>query len=276
MLVVGGEVDLAGQDLAVHPRAGRLRERHGLLDRSRAGDLIADYQDGRVGLEQGVRGPVQLGGRPGPAGRDRAQSLRGRLGLCQHDVEGEREEDWPRRRRQGHPERPAEVQRKRLGVRDLGGPLAELVGQGFQFAGEDRLADLEIRRVDAGGHDDRGAGHVRVVEVAEAVSRSRQGVEVDDAHGADGRVVIAVIAAGLGVAGGHPDGHVLVQSEHVLQVAIGDGLHDRELGRPGVAEDVLDPVALDGLDEELGAGGPAHRSSPGRRPVLSMAARGAG
>ena len=61
-------------------------------------------------------------------------------------------------------------------------------------------------------------------------------------------------ARGARVAVGHPDHDRLLQAEHELERGeVGHHLHDRELGRAGIAEEMRDAL----VDEELEEGGAA-------------------
>jgi hypothetical protein len=79
-------------------------------------------------------------------------------------------------------------------------------------------------------------------------------MEVVDACGQYGGIVVTVIPAGLCVAGGRPDGDVLVEAEDVLQITSRQRFHHRQLGGAGVAEDVGDAVGFEGVDEQVRAG----------------------
>jgi len=139
-------------------------------------------------------------------------------------------------------------------MRDLRGVLTELIDQRLEVAGQDRLLVAEIELVGSGGDHRRCAAVHRPEDVPEAVGEPRRDVEVRDADGADIRIAVGVIPARRGVAGGHPRGDVLLEPEDVLDVAPRERVHDRKLRRSGVAEQVVDAVLFEGVDEQFRAG----------------------
>jgi hypothetical protein len=79
-------------------------------------------------------------------------------------------------------------------------------------------------------------------------------------------MTVGALALDAGVPRRHPDRDVLVGCHDVLDRGVGQRLGDREFRRPGVAEQVVDAVLLQGLDEVVGA-------RAGRAPAARVARR---
>ena len=266
LLVVGREVDLAGEDLAVDAGAGGLGEVHGGVDGrpARPGDAVADHECHVLRIHNEVGGPGDLRGVAAAGVGDRPQAVGLGVGRIEHHVERQREEDGPRRRRERGSDRPAEHRRQRLDVTDLVGPLGELVGHPHEVAREDRFLVAEVAAVGARGHEHGRAGDRGRIEVSEPVCQSRREVQVRDSGREDVAVLAAihpvsplavgVVPPGARVPRRHADRDVLVQAEDVLDVAVGQRVDDRQFGRPGVPEDVCDAGLRQRLDDQLAAG----------------------
>ena len=124
----------------------------------------------------------------------------------------------------------------------------------------DRVAFLEgvradeVRRHLAGDADDRDRIHHRVGEAGHRVGRAGAGGHEDDAD----------LARGAGVAFRRMDRPLLVAHEDVLHLLlVEERVVDGQHGPARIAEDVLDPLILQGADHHLGAGHHlAHRAAP--------------
>ena len=229
--------------------------------------------DGR----QGVRGPGlgdpaarqdrrpvgagQQGGGPPQRLERRADAAVGDVGRGQVEpvgglhlhVERQGEEDRAGRRREGGLDRPPDRGRDVLHPPDLGGPLGPGPGHGDQVGGQDRLLEQQPAVLLAGGHQQRRALAVGVVEHAQGVAQPAGGVDVG--HGQ--------AAGGHGEAVGHGHDRDLVEAEDVGEPrVVGQGVDQRQLGGAGVAEDVADAGAGEDLQERLDAAGGPHRPCP--------------
>ena len=60
--------------------------------------------------------------------------------------------------------------------------------------------------------------------------------------------------AGAGVSRGHSDRDILVQGKHVVERRAFQRVHDREFGRPGIAEDAGHPIGFERVDEQVPTG----------------------
>ena len=94
----------------------------------------------------------------------------------------------------------------------------------------------------AGGEEHRRTGLVGVVEHAHRVAEAGRHVDVDGGE----------TAAGLGVAVCHRDGDGLLQRQHVADAGLTrETIHERQLGRAGIAEHDGDAFLLEDLEERL-------------------------
>jgi hypothetical protein len=121
-------------------------------------------------------------------------------------------------------------------------PLRDRCGETDQVAGEERVVVLVTTILLAGGDHQRGAVRLRVGQVADRVAEPGRGVEVEEG-GTPRRLRVAV---------GHRDRGGLLQRQHVLDVVDGgERVHERQLGRPGVAEDVTHALRAEHLEQRL-------------------------
>ena len=122
----------------------------------------------------------------------------------------------------------------------LGGPFHERPRQGREIGREHRLGDEIFEVLLAGGEQDRRRRLHRVVEHAHGVAEARRDMEVE--HGE--------LARGLGVAVRHRHQRGLLQAEHVADVVLDrERIHQRQLGGAGIAEQDIDALLLQQLEE---------------------------
>ena len=101
----------------------------------------------------------------------------------------------------------------------------------------------------AGGHQDRRARHLRVVEHAHGVAEAGRDVEVEHRE----------LAGGLGVAVGHRHQRGLLQAEDVADVVLDrEGVHQRQFGGAGIAEHDPDALLLEQIEEGAFTGHHGH------------------
>ena len=118
-----------------------------------------------------------------------------------------------------------------------------------QIGPQDWLGDGEALVVLAGGDQDWRAGLVGVVEHAHGIAQAGRYMDV---HGREA-------ARGLGVAAGHGQDRALLQGQHVAGRGLdGQRVHQRQLGRAGIAEDHLDALLAQQLEEGALAGYQRH------------------
>ena len=216
----------------------------GHLDELGVGVALGDRVPGE---DQGAFRPRQrLGGRfhclpvsANPRGHARGRpQLDGALGL--EDVRRQRQEDRAGRGRQRGLRRTANEPRQVLEPAHLGRPLDERTRNRWKVGPEDRLGDVEALVVLTRRHEKRRARLLGIVEHPESVPETRSHVDADDPE----------LPGGLGVPVGHRDDGGLLEPQHVGQRGLLDkAVHERELGRPGIAEQVLDALLLENLQE---------------------------
>jgi hypothetical protein len=122
------------------------------------------------------------------------------------------------------------------------GPLDERARDRRQVGPEDRLGEVEALVVLPRRHEERGPGLLGVVQHAERVAEARRDVDVGDAE----------LRGRLGVAVRHGDDGGLLEAEDVRDLRLADqAVHQRQLGRPRVAEYVLDALLPQEPQERL-------------------------
>jgi hypothetical protein len=97
----------------------------------------------------------------------------------------------------------------------------------------------------AGGHDHRRARHQRGVDRADRIAEA----------GRDMDVARHQLAGGAGIAVGHGDHDGFLQTQHVTHLRRrGERMHDRQLGRAGIAEHLDDALVAQDAQERVAAG----------------------
>jgi hypothetical protein len=169
--------------------------------------------------------------------RGRAQ-LDDTLGL--EDVRRQRQEDRPRRGRQRGLRRSVNQPRQVLEPTHLRRPLHKGARDRGKVGPEDRLGDVECLVVLARGYQEGRSRLLGVVEHPERVAEAGRHVDADDPE----------LAGGLGVAVGHRDHRGLLEREHVRESGrLDETVHERQLGRSRVPEEVLDTLLKQHLQE---------------------------
>ncbi len=190
-----------------------------------------------------MRGEGREGAGHGPVvdGRDLPQR---RPGPRLHDVHRQRQEDRPRGRGGAVVEGAAQEHRKLVGARDLAGPFHGRAGDRHEIAEQERIGDDVPGILLARRHHEGRARDLGIEQIAYPVPEAARRVQVEKARP----------ARRLGVAIGHGDGARLLERQHVGDVGrLRQGVDQRKLGRPGIAEDVADALAAQNLDEHVGA-----------------------
>ena len=136
---------------------------------------------------------------------------------------------------------------------DLVAPLDQRSRQRSQIVPQQRLGQRETRVLLPRRHEDRRARLLRVVEHPHRIPQPRRGVEVRHRQ----------LARRLRVAVGHAEHDDLVQSEDIADGArlvrlYHEGVHQRQFGGAGIAEDELDPFRAQQVEEDVLAGGGGH------------------
>ena len=204
------------------------------------GDRVPGQDQRALGPRQDLRGGLHRRAvSADPRGHTRGRpELDHTLGL--EHVHGQRQKDRAGRGRERGLRRAVDEPRQVVEPPHLGRPLHERAGDGGQVGPEDRLGDVEALVVLPRRHEQRRARLLGVVEHAHGVPEARGHVHVDDAE----------LPGGLRVAVGHRDDGRLLEPEHVAERRLlGEGVHERQLRRPRIAEQVLDALLLQDLQE---------------------------
>ena len=240
--VARGHVHLRREDVPVHVGPDPLGERDQLRRRPALRDPVPREDDRTHGGEdeaRGLRDPLRVRPRTAPDPRRRDRSTRGPL---VHHVEGKRDEHGAGRRVLRDLERPVEELRQLAGRLRLHAPLGDRGGHRHEVVPQHGLAEAEAGVLLAGRHHERGPSLPSVVDRAHAVPEAGADVEVRDPDP----------ARRLRPRVRHGDRDRLLESEDVPHGGIVlEGVHERELGRPRVAEEVLDPLRDQGLHHDL-------------------------
>ena len=261
MLAHDGEVGLQ------HPRPAGMGRREGgargqlrAPDRKAAGfregdktgahrgrKVVAEHHQHPVGIEAGelVREPrrVRRGPKPGRGGGRRRRTAH----LLVENVHRQRQKDGSAGGRagdgEGAPQRLADV----VAAAHLLRPFGDRGGERDKVAREPRLGHQVAGVLLARGDDERRLARLRGDQHAHRVAEAAHGVQVDE-RGAARRQRPAV---------GHRHRRRLLQAEDVGDVGgVDQRIHQRHLGRAGIAEDVGDPfVAKDVEQNVAGASG---------------------
>ena len=234
--------------LAPHGRAEPLGQRRHLGRRARR---VVPDDDRRA-----PAGHQQLGSGAHARGIWLRRPVQGRwrkrldVGLLLEHVDRQADEHRPGRRVGGDLQRAVHDQRELVGALDLHAPLGERRGHGHQVVAEHRPPQPQPGVLLPRRHHEGGARLERVVEHPERIAQAGGHVDVDHA---DPPARLRVVAGGA-------ERHALVQGHDVAQLRIvQQRVEDGALGRAGVAEDVLDPVAEETLHEDLLA---SHAGAP--------------
>ena len=141
-------------------------------------------------------------------------------------------------------------------------PPADRPGQADQVAGQERVGlDVAVVLLAGGDHERRAHG-LGVGEVADGVAQPGRRVQVQERRP----------PGGLGVAVGHAHRGGLLEAQHVVEVVgAGQGVHERQLGGAGVAEQVADAFGAQHVQQGIASGArhALHRNPGGSVPIWS-------
>jgi hypothetical protein len=133
----------------------------------------------------------------------------------------------------------------------LRGEFDEWLRQRRQIGRQDWFFDEIFGVLLPGGHQDRRACHLRVIEHAHRVAEAGRDMQIE--HGQ--------LAGGLGVAVGHRHQRSLLQAEDVADVVFDrEGIHQRQLSGAGVAEHDSNALLLQQVEEGAFTGHHGHGS----------------
>ena len=232
----------AGDALGHDRRADQLRQLHELGQGVAVGDGVPRHEQRALGLREQRGRAGHRGAVADDAGRDARRRAEVQVPLGVEHVDRQREEHGPRRMRERGLRGAVDDARQVLEPARLGRPLDERLGHGRQIRPEDRLGHVERLVVLARGEEQRRPGFHRVVEHAHRVPEAGRDVDVHRAEA----------ARGLGVAVGHRDRDRLLERQDVVDPGLTrEAVHQRQLGRPRVAEHDRDAFLLQDLEERL-------------------------
>ena len=236
----GREMGAADHGLLIDRRAQDLGKARGLHEGIAGDDLAAGEDHRPLGRQQPERQPAQRRIRRPPRGVDPGRLAEVERREIVQDVARQRDEHRPRRRRQRDLGGAVDDARQVGEARDLGRPLHDRGRDRHQRRVEQGLHQPVPLLLLPGGDDQRRAGDMGGVQRADRIAEPGGHVHVA------GREP----ARGARVAIGHGDHDRLLQAEHIADLrVVGQRVHDRQLGGPGVAEHLRDPFGLQQLDE---------------------------
>ena len=237
----GGKGRLRSPDL-VDGQAQKLRQLDRLLVGVIVGGAVAHEHDGAGGVEEEGGGAGDALGAGPRRVMDGAGGHDVHVGDALEGVGGEADVDGPLRVGVGLVEGAADGTRHLAGVGELDGPLGGRPGE----LGKVGLGLVHLANVVIGGGDDHGGAGVEGVEhEGDAVGEAVIDVEADEG-GAPG---------GAGVGLGHAYGDAFLKGQKVAHLrVVAEQVDEGGLAGAGVAEDVLDALCLEHLEERLFAG----------------------
>ena len=168
------------------------------------------------------------------------------------DIRRDGKEDRARRRRQRGLGGAVDHARQIGEAAHLGRPFDEGPRDLRQLGPEDRLGEREALVMLARRHEERRAGLLGVVEHAHGIAQTRRHMDIDRGE-APGR---------LGIAPGHGHDRALLQPQHIARRGLDrEGIHQRQLGGAGIAEDHLHALLAQQLQKGALAGHQRHGDS---------------
>ena len=191
--------------------------------------------------------------------RGGAEAFGGRAAhLLVENVHRQRQEHRPGRRGardgEGAPQRLPDV----LAAPHFLRPFGHRRGERDEIAREPRLGHQMARVLLPGGDDERRLARLRGDQHAHGVAEPAHRMQVDEAGAPrDQRPAVR-----------HADRRRLLQAEHVLDVGrVDERVHQRHLGRAGIAEHMGDPLVAKDVEQDV-AGASGHGAAPDpRRPA---------
>ena len=243
--MLGGEVRAPGHGLLQHRRAQGLGQFGSLGEGVRRGDLVAGQNDGLLSREQAPGELFERGIARAYRRVDAGHLAHVDGGLVVQDVSRQRDEDRAGRRGRGDLGGAAQDTRQVFDAAHFGGPFHDRLGDRDQGRVEQGLGQPVALFLLAGGHDHRRARHHRGVDRADGIAEARRHVDVAGDQ----------LAGGPCIAVGHGDHDGFLQGQHVAHLRRrGERMHDRQLGRTGVAEHLGDALVLQHAQEGVAAG----------------------
>ena len=173
----------------------------------------------------------------GAARRIEVPGLAGRhAGFLLHDVDGQRHEHRAGRRLVGDLEGALQDRPQLVGALDLDAPFGDGRRHRREVVAQHGIAQPHPRVLLAGGHDHRRVVLERAVDHADGVAQAGRHMKIHEGR----------LAARLAVKVRRADGHAFMQMHDVFELRIVEqGIEQRALGRPGVAEDMIDRHGLE-------------------------------
>ena len=204
--------------------------------------IVAEQDDDPVRIEAGerLRELRRVGRRAEP--RRRGRSRRRAAHLLVEDVHRQRQENRPARRRAANRECAAQRLADVLAAPHLLRPFGHRLGEGDEIAREPRLGHQVAGVLLAGGDDERRLARLGGDQHAHGVAEAAHRVQVDEGGAARSQRPAV----------GHADRGRLLQAEDVADVRrVDERVHERHLGRAGIAEDVSDALVAQDVEQNV-------------------------
>jgi hypothetical protein len=221
--------------LLIGGTAERHGQRCGFMQRVAFDDFVTGDDDRTLGLEdpryqylQGLVGGFYAGIDPG-------RTAQFNTGFRIEDIAGQRDEHRPGRRRGRDLGGAADDPRQVLEPRHLDRPFHQRFGHPDQRPIQQRLRQAMALLLLAGGQDHRRAGKTGVVKRSHRIAET--GRDMDIAGDEAARRAAETV--------GDRDHQALLHRHHISEVGmVFQGMHDRQFGGAGIAEQMRDALVL--------------------------------
>ncbi len=260
----GGKGGAGGELRSPHRKAAGFGERDQPGAR-RGGQIVAEQDDDPIRIEAGERlGEARRVGRSAEPRRRRGRRRRA-AHLLVEDVHRQRQEHRPARRRARDGEGAAQRLADILPAAQFFRPFGHRLGEGDEIAGEPRLGHQVARVLLAGGDDERRLARLRGDEHAHGVAEAAHRVQVDEGGATRGERPAV----------GHADRRRLLKPEDVANVRrVDERVHERHLGRAGIAEDVGHALVAQDVEQNVArASGHCFRSNSPSDELVKVGSR---
>ena len=235
---------------APHGKAAGFGERDQPRAR-RSRQVVAEQDNDPIRVEAGELGGQAARVGRGPEPRRRRRRRRRAVHRLVEDVHRQRQEHRPARRGAGEAEGASQRRADIVAAAKLLGPFGHRLSKRDQVAGEPRLGHQMPGVLLAGGDDERRLARLGGDQHAHRVAEAAHRMQVDEGGAAGGERPAV----------GHADRGRLLKAEDISDVRrVDQRVHERHLGRAGIAEHVRDAFVAQDVEHNV-AGASGHGKS---------------